>query len=59
MRLWLARDKKDGKLCVYEHKPLKTNSYFLRTDGFFIEINKEYYPEVAYKNSPLEMEVRL
>lgn len=62
MKLWIARDK-DGTLCLYKEKPSLDIYYWY---GFFsgfnthiAELDTNAFPEVTFKNSPREVELKL
>ena len=58
MKLWIARDK-DGTLCVFESKPyLKKNKDWDSNYNCFV-IDESQFPEVTFKNSPMEVELKL
>ena len=62
MKLWIARDK-DNTLCVYNNKPTLS----IEVDGLWIcdkftivnTLSSDYFPEVTYENSPMEVELKL
>ena len=59
MKLWIARTK-SGKLGLYQFKPFYTNSYDLWICKLAIlSINKKYFPDVTFENSPQEVELKL
>ena len=73
MKLWIARSKK-GALDLYYTKPEKFDGgFFLRsrydgeiiswyshnTEGEWMRLNPNLYPEVTYENSPQQVEVEL
>ena len=57
MRLWVARDE-DGLIYLYIKKPYLVNHYF-DTKYLIGEIDKDLFPEVTFKNSPQEVELKL
>lgn len=57
MKLWIARDE-DGLLYLYMKKPYLTTHYF-DTKYLIGEIDKGLFPEVTWKNSPKEVELKL
>ena len=56
--MWLAREK-DGKLYMYEQKPMKSVYGFIRTDGKSCIVAKGMCPEVTHENSPVEVDVKV
>lgn len=54
MRLWIARDLFGG-LFLYDMKPTRADMTFI-TNGSFMYLDKEKYPEVTWENSPIEVE---
>lgn len=56
--MWLARDQ-NGRLYMYEQKPMKSVYGFIRTDGKSCIVAKGMFPEVTYENSPVQVEVKL
>lgn len=73
MKLWIARSEK-GALDLYYTKPTKFDGgFFLRsrysgeiiswdcynTEGEWMRLNPNLYPEVTYENSPQEVELNL
>ena len=63
MKLWIARDF-DGVLNLYVRKPsLDSNDNMYYTDSDmeddYINIDKEFFPEVTFENSPVQVELKL
>lgn len=63
MKFWIARDK-DGELCLYKTKPWKRENTDYHNDEFdcddyFMDIDKDLFPEVTFENSPQEVELKL
>lgn len=62
LSVWIARDK-DGEISIYKNKPWKRenepyhNGEF-DSDDYYINIDKELYPEVTWENSPKEFELK-
>lgn len=62
LSVWIARDK-DGEISIYKNKPWKRenepyhNGEF-DSDDYYINIDKELYPEITWKNSPKEFELK-
>ena len=66
MKLWIARDL-DGNLCLYGKEPKLSEEI----EGFWvcsqygdeivevIVLPSEYFPEITFKNSPQEIELKL
>lgn len=54
MTFWLAREK-SGLLYLHEKKPTLDGRYWL-SDGFWANLDFEYFPEVTFENSPQEVE---
>lgn len=57
MKLWIARDKYGG-LNIYAEKPTKGREYF-HSFGDAIALDYDMFPEVTFKNSPMEVEIKL
>ena len=60
MKMWIARDKKDKALALYRSKPIKNGSFFNEYDeegDKRIWIDRKYFPEVTFENSPMEVEL--
>ena len=63
MKLWIARDF-DGYLKLYINKPSldsNDNMYYTHSDveDDYLNIDKEFFPEVTFENSPQEIELKL
>ena len=62
IKIWIARDK-DGHLYVYLDKPvLNAGVEFFppyRFSDDWLDLPKDYYPEVTFDNSLLPLEVLL
>lgn len=60
MKHWLARDV-DGSLWIYKGRKPKTNEhgFFLSESNDFTELNKEWFTEVTFENSPIKVELKL
>ena len=73
MKLWVARNKK-GALDLYYTEPQKIDGgFFIRgrhsgkiiscgsynTEGEWMRLNPNLFPEVTYENSPQQVEVEL
>lgn len=62
LSVWIARDK-DGEISIYKNKPWKRenepyhNGEF-DSDDYYINIDKELYPEITWENSPKEFELK-
>jgi hypothetical protein len=62
LTVWIARDK-DGEISIYKNKPWKRenepyhNGEF-DSDDYYINIDKELYPEITWENSPKEFELK-
>lgn len=62
LSVWIARDK-DGEISIYKSKPWKRenepyhNGEF-DSDDYYINIDKELYPEITWENSPKEFELK-
>ena len=56
MKMWIARDK-NGEIYLYPTKPDKHGYIF---DGYdWWQIKKDFFPEVTFENSPMEVELKL
>ena len=73
MKLWIARSEK-GSLYLYYTKPRKFNGGFFlisrysgeiiswgsyNTEGEWMILNPDLFPEVTYENSPQKVEIKL
>lgn len=62
LSVWIARDK-DGEISIYNNKPWKRenepyhNGEF-DSDDYYINIDKELYPEITWENSPKEFKLK-
>ena len=62
LSVWIARDK-DGEISIYKNKPWKRenepyhNGEF-DSDDYYINIDKELYPEITWENSPKEFKLK-
>ena len=59
MKMWICRDK-DRALALYRSKPIKNGSFFNLYDeegDKRIWIDRKYFPEVTFENSPMEVEL--
>jgi hypothetical protein len=61
MKMWIARDF-DGVLNLYVSKPAldsNDNRYYTDSDmeDDYLNIDKEFFPEVTFENSPMEVEL--
>jgi hypothetical protein len=63
MKVWIARDKDTNELWAYKHRPLlDVGMYkidFQLEDTSCYELPKEYFPEITWENSPMEIELKL
>ena len=63
MKLWIARDS-DSTLWLHTNKPelnfnpKNNSSFWLSTEDWW-EIDEDFLPEVAFENSPMEVELKL
>ena len=68
MKLWIARDLVgiakgfDPQLILSKEKPIlmperRLGMFFC--DGFYVSLPKDWYPEVTFENSPMEVELVL
>ena len=59
---WLARDE-DGVLYLYSEKPLRCGGVFapLKVDdcSYNTVLPRHFFPEVTYKNSPIEIKIKI
>ena len=61
MKMWIARDS-DGSLFLFQEKPQKKSDDRITwwwSNGECMQINKIYYPEVTFENSPQEVRLNL
>ena len=61
MKVWIARDA-DGVLFMYEHKPKRHSTFFMRDDkkeltGIWPLPEVETLKDVTWENSPKEFEL--
>jgi hypothetical protein len=61
--LWIARDKVDGSLWIFNEKPLRNGIEFrspLSPDmgGLEVMVDSRLYPELTWENSPKELIVK-
>lgn len=62
LSVWIARDK-DGEISIYKNKPWKRENEMYHngefdSDDYYINIDKELYPEITWENSPKEFELK-
>ena len=59
MKFWVARDI-DDMLFIFSKKPRlnKKMGWFL-SDSYYSIVDKRFFPEVTFKNSPQEIELKL
>lgn len=60
MELWIARDR-DG-LTLFRTKPLKLEdcNFFAQQGEYgYLPLDKNYFPEVTFENSPKKVELKL
>lgn len=57
MKMWIARDGLG--LCLYIKEPYLTALGWASEDEYFIGLDDNLFPEVTYKNSPMEVEVEI
>jgi hypothetical protein len=53
---YVARDE-DGELTFFTAKPTKRAGYFYSDKGIEIGIDEELFPEVTFRNSPIEVSI--
>lgn len=57
--MWIARDKDDGSLFLYDNMPKKFEEYWDVQRGYTaIELDSSLFPEVTFENSPKKMELK-
>jgi len=58
--MYLARDKNDS-IYLFSIIPKRYNEVFLNQEGDydFCEIQSNLFPEVTWKNSPVEIELKI
>ena len=56
MKMWIARDQ-NGEIYLYPTKPDKYDCIFDAYDWW--QIKQDLFPEVTFKNSPVEVEIKL
>ena len=67
MKMWIARDRVGigmgfhPQLALFEKKPfisdIKEGMWFTR--GHYYVLPKDWFPEVTFENSPMEVELKL
>lgn len=59
-KAWIARDK-DGKLCLYRHRPIKQYGIFCSIDVMreYLLLPENMLPECTWDNSPIEVELTI
>jgi hypothetical protein len=61
MKLWIARDKDSDELWLYSGRPLLDGERYkpnLDKENFrSIELPIEWFPEVTFENSPIQVEL--
>lgn len=60
--MWLAKDK-DG-LCVYEHKPYKSDSMWCIESGFYFQVPDNFAHEylgraISFSTDPIEIDFKI
>lgn len=56
--MWIARDKDDGSLFLYDNMPRKFKEYWDVQRGYTaIELDSSLFPEVTWENSPQKVEL--
>lgn len=62
--IWIARDK-DESLYAYQNKPLKMDEegvWYCRIEGrlsrFAYRLNPDWFPELMWENSPIELTIK-
>ena len=62
MKLWISRDL-DGTLILNNKEPYLPNKYYdyfyFDNDASIYYLDKNMFPEVTFKNSPQEVELKL
>lgn len=67
MEYWIARDKRDNTLWLFNAKPMKNESLgvftcIIKPDGEWsedYELKSHLFPEVTFENSPQKIEIIL
>ena len=65
MRAWIARDKMEFEsnlFLFFGEKPYKyelTDDVWISTNGDFVPLDKELYPEIKWNTEPVEVEVTI
>ena len=55
--IWVARDK-NGSLYIYDEKPFRSDNDIFSSNGYVHEIDRHFYPDVTFKNSPFALLVK-
>lgn len=58
MKLWIARNS-SGALFLFPEKPILMNGYNCWDGNEWYRINRGFFPEVTFENSPQEVELKL
>ena len=61
MKAWITRDK-NGALWMYEKAPLyqcKIGEFYCKIGELNSELDKRFFPEITFENSPMEIELKL
>lgn len=73
MKLWIARDKNGSLIAFYREPHKNTNGFHIKdrysgepvswyshnTNGEYLKLNSDLFPEVTFENSPQEVEIKL
>ena len=54
--MWIARDLNNA-LYLYPRKPIRDRKSGVFSEDDFCPINREYFPEVTWENSPKEITI--
>ena len=62
MKAWIARDSKsaENELFLYFGSiPVRGNVTWITTNGDYVELDRELYPEITWECEPVEVEVTI
>jgi hypothetical protein len=58
MKMWIARDKKGGRLTLHSECPIWFEDFRVWSKkGYITDLPRNDFPEVTFENSPMEVEL--
>lgn len=57
MKIWICRGKKGGRLTLHSESPIWFEDLGAWSKGYMSDLPREEFPEVTFKNSPIEVEL--